>query len=604
MSKPQFPASAFVLFFVTFLHSTSGFAQEASPMVVLREASFPSADSPSFPQPQLEKALTGARFVSADQLASALADSASRLLVLPYGSAFPEGNWPAIQEFLQHGGNLLVLGGRPFTCAAYRDDSGWHLRDYSVRFIQQLSMDQFQTTPGSAGMEFQNNPDLTITLPRFSWQRAFSPIIRLSAVGLYNRGGSAGSIDARLDPLAWGVKDGRKMASPAMEIDHLRNAFDGGRWIFLTADLDSKFPASNDAVTLIRTLAERARHGSEEFIARPTLPLYLPGEPVEVEVLWHAAEKPPAQLTVRISAFSEAQPSQREVQTANLSAPQTILLPSPKEKGFHIIQAELLEGNAVRAMYRSGFWIRDTDFLRSGLRLTVNHDFFELDGHPLAVVGTTYMSSEVQRLYFDHANVYVWDRDMGQIHSAGLNMLRTGWWTGWDKFCDENGQPYERTLRTLEAYLMNARKHGLPVQFNFFAFLPEILGGVNPYLDPHALRKQQTLVSTVAGRFHDVPFLAWDLINEPSISQHLWQTRPNGDPIELAAWNQWLSKRYPDRAALAAAWNVPDSLAGSISLPQELEFSSRGMYAGHNSLRVYDYFLFAQETFVDWVRAM
>src|SRR5207249_10084676 len=58
---------------------------------------------------------------------------------------------------------------------------------FRSRFIRQLSMDQFQTTPGSAGMEFQSNPDITISLPRFSWQRAFSPVIRLSAVDLYNR---------------------------------------------------------------------------------------------------------------------------------------------------------------------------------------------------------------------------------------------------------------------------------------------------------------------------------------------------------------------------------------------------------------------------------
>jgi hypothetical protein len=607
MNTPKFLALALlscsaILFFVAKPVS----AQEAaSPVVVLSEAGLPSADSPVFPRKQLEQAVPGARFASAEQLASLLTDSSTRLLVLPYGSAFPEANWSAIQSFLQHGGNLLVLGGRPFTRAAYHDESGWHLRDYSVRFIRQLSIDQFQTTPGSAGLEFQNNTDHTISLPRFSWQRAYSPIIRLSSVDLYNRGGSAGSLDARLDPLVWGVRDGRKMAAPVMEIDHLRNGFDGGRWVFLSAELDSQFLASNDAVALIRTLAERARRGSEEFTARPTLPLYLPGEPVEVEVLWHAAEKPSAPLTVRISEFPEGHPSQRQVQTASLSAPQTMLFPAPKEKGFHVIEAELVGSGKVRTTYRSGLWIRDSEFLRSGPHLTVNHDFFEIDGHPLAVVGTTYMSSEVQRLYFDHPNAYVWDRDMAQIQAAGLNMLRTGWWTGWDKFCDENGQPYERTLRTLEAYLMTARKHGLPVQFNFFAFLPEVLGGVNPYLDPEAQRKQQTLVSTVVARFHDVPFLAWDLINEPSISQHLWQTRPNGDPIELAVWNQWLSKRYPDRAALAAAWNVPPaSIAGTISLPQELEFSSRGMYVGHNSLRVYDYFLFAQETFVEWVRAM
>jgi len=607
MSARRFLAQTLVFCSAVFF-SLAGpaLAQEAAPpVVVLNEVGLPAADSPAFPRQLLAKALPGARFASAKELDSVLAESSAHLLVLPYGSAFPEEDWSAILSFLQHGGNLMVLGGRPFTRAAYHDDSGWHLRDYGVRFIRQLSMDQFQTTPGSAGLEFQNNPEVTISLPHFSWQRAFSPVIRLSSVDLYNRGGSAGSIDARLDALAWGVKDGRKMAAPAMEIDHLRNGFDGGRWIFLTAELNSQFLASNDAVALIRTLAERARQGSEEFTARPTLPLYLLGEPVEVEVLWHAAEKPSGPITVRISEFAEAQPLQREVQTTSLSAPQILLFPAPREKGFHVIQAELLEGNTVRAAYNSGFWIRDSEFLRSGPHLTVNHDFFELDGHPIAVVGTTYMSSEVQRLYFDHPNVYVWDRDMAQIQAAGLNMLRTGWWTGWDKFCDENGQPYDRTLRTLEAYLMTARKHGLPVQFNFFAFLPEVLGGANPYLDPEAQRKQQTLVSTVVGRFHDVPFLGWDLINEPSISQHLWQTRPNGDRIELEAWNQWLSKRYPDRAALAAIWNVPsETVAGNISLPAELEFSSRGMYEGHNSLRVYDYFLFAQETFVDWVRAM
>jgi len=155
-------------------------------------------------------------------------------------------------------------------------------------------------------------------------------------------------------------------------------------------------------------------------------------------------------------------------------------------------------------------------------------------------------------------------------------MIRTGWWTGWDKFFDETGQPYERTLRTIEAFLMTARKHGLPVQFNFFAFLPEVLAGTNPYLDPEAVRKQQTLISTVAARFHEVPWLIWDLINEPSISKRLWTMRPNDDWIEAEKWNEWLAKKYPDREALAAAWNVPlASVPGNVSLPQEIEFNSR-----------------------------
>jgi len=574
----------------------------ASGAVVFTQPGFPSIDSASVSSQQLAAILPGAQLANADQLPAALATASNRLLVLPYGSAFPEEAWPAIKAFLDRGGNLLVLGGMPFTRAAYRDHGEWRIRDYSVRFIRRLMIDQYQETPGSEGSKFQVNPELTLQLRPFAWKRAFSPVIRLSAVDLYHRGGAAGSIDARVDSLAWGVKDGRKMSAPAIQVDHYRNGFDGGRWIFVSAELASEFC---DNTALVRSLAERAMQGAEEFTVRSVLPLYLPGEPVQMQIVWNPAEPPKAAAALKITSFPEGQPSKATTVRTYLPSSEPVTLAAPNGKGLYVIEAQLMEDDQVRAVYHSAFWIRDDSYLRSGPHLSVNHDYFVLDGHPLAVIGTTYMSSEVQRLYFEHANVYVWNQDLAQIHDAGLNMIRTGWWTGWDKFCDENGQPYERTLRALEAYLMTARKYGLPVQFNFFAFLPDVLGGTNAFLDPEAVRKQQTLISSVVARFHDVPFLAWDLINEPSFSQHLWTMRPNGDPIELASWNRWLSARYPDRAKLAALWNVPpDSVSGEISLPLEDEFSPRGMYTGTNSLRINDYFLFAQESFANWARTM
>src|SRR5258707_6729982 len=137
--------------------------------------------------------LPGEQAASADQLATALASPATRVFVLPYGSAFPEAAWPAIEQFLRRGGNLLVLGGRPFTRAAYRDSTGWHLRDYSVRFIRPLMIDQYQETSRSDGLKFQPNPEIPLQIAPFAWKRAFSPVIRLSAVDLYHRGGAAGS---------------------------------------------------------------------------------------------------------------------------------------------------------------------------------------------------------------------------------------------------------------------------------------------------------------------------------------------------------------------------------------------------------------------------
>ncbi len=583
------------------LVGAAGAQKTVNRSVVFWEAGFPAADSAAPSQEQLTRLFPEAKTVGAQSLDEALGASSVRLLVLPFGSAFPEQNWQAIKGFLDRGGNLLVLGGKPFTRAAYRDSEGWHLRDYSVRFIRPLMIDQYQETPGSEGLQFLRNSELPLEIEPFTWKCAFSPVIRLSAVDLYHRGGAAGSLDARLQTIAWGVKDGRKMSAPAIQIDHDRNGFDGGRWIFVNAELPRDFFENSES---IKSLAQRALMGSQEFTARPVLPLYVAGEPIEVNVRWLASQEVHG-LFVKIAVYPETQPSNRISVTSSIPANAPIVLPSVSGKGLYIIEAQLLEGERVRAIYHSGFWIRDEEYLHSGPRLSVNHDFFELDGRPLAVIGTTYMSSEVQRLFFEHPNVYVWNNDLGQIHDAGLNMIRTGWWTGWDKFCDENGQPYERTLRTLEAYLMTARKYGLPVQFNFFAFLPDVLGGTNAFLDPAAVKRQQTLISAVVSRFNDVPFLAWDLINEPSFSQHLWTMRPNGDPVELAAWNEWLSKRYPDRAKLAALWNVPpDSVAGTISLPSEAEFTARGMYVGLNSLRINDYYIFAQESFAKWVGAM
>ncbi len=138
------------------------FAQENAGVVVFYEADFPAADAAAPSRGQLEKAAPGAHFASLAELAARLNESDTRLLVLPFGSAFPEAGWPSIEAFLQRGGNLLALGGRPFSRPAYHDASGWHLRDYQVRFMRALMIDQYQTTPGSEGLEFQTNPEVTL----------------------------------------------------------------------------------------------------------------------------------------------------------------------------------------------------------------------------------------------------------------------------------------------------------------------------------------------------------------------------------------------------------------------------------------------------------
>jgi hypothetical protein len=585
--------------FVLFLFVASDLLAADASIKVFEDPGFPAVDTAPLSSAQLHALLPGASFVTAQQLGSALADNNLSLLVLPYGSAFPEDSWKEIDTYLSRGSNLLVLGGRPFTRAAYWDGGAWKLRDYSVRFIHELRIDQYEQTPGSNGLSYVQNADMVTHLPAFAWQQGFSPIIHLSDSRIDERGGSAGRIDTRIDAMAWGIRDGRRLSAPVLQIDHMRGKFAGGRWIFVSADLPAGFADSADAKGIISSLVSSANGGAEEFLVRPVLPLYVSDEPVELQVSWMAVRPNPDRLVVRVTVTPEDAPEQKSVYIADLTAGLVMPVPPQRTKGFHVVDAVLLDGDRTIAKYHSGFWLRDSAYLISGPKLGVNQDYFELDGKPLAVVGTTYMSSEVQRLYFDHPNAYVWDRDMKQLEDAGINMLRTGWWSGWDKVCDENGVPYERTLRTLEAYLMTARRHGLPVQFNVFAFLPDVLGGENAYLDPRAVQREKNLYSALAARFGSVPFLAWDLINEPSFGQHLWTSVPNGDAIEATQWNAWLKKKYPSRPELENAWNIPSGGIGPLPVPSANERQRSG--DGEAGYKLYDFFLFSQEKFTSWV---
>src|ERR1700724_2363189 len=76
-------------------------------------------------------------------------------------------------------------------------------------------------------------------------------------------------------------------------------------------------------------------------------------------------------------------------------------------------------------------------------------------------------------------------------------------------------------------------------------------------------------------------------ISLPLLSLHLSRSRTRsnlrseGCTLVRSEWNAWLNGRYPDRAALAAAWNIAaPSIPAPVSLPDEIEFTQRGMYVG------------------------
>ena len=607
-------------------------------IIVFWEEGFPNVDTAAPSRASLSAILPGAGFTSAEQLTDALEARETRLLVMPFGSSFPEDQWVAIRRYLERGGNLLVLGGRPFTRAAHKDGNIWKLRPPIQAFARSLFLNDYTETPGSDTAKFTPNDDFSfLQLPTFTWDRAWSATVRLSDEDLYRREGSAGTLDTRLDTLAWGVVNGHRLTAPIVELDHLQNHFASGRWILASCELEDGFYRSPVGKDLVSKLAKRAAEGAEDFAVQPSWPLFLPGEPltfslhlesagfvkvsvengsnqiieftpVRVELTVTPEQGPSVTKSFDVTPAPDEKDPSKVVNPFPLSAQFT--LPSSTGKGLHSVTAQLYINNVLREVYRTGFWIRDEAYLRSGPKLSVAGDYFTLDDKPMLVAGTTYMASDVQRQFFIRPNPWLWNKDMEEIRAAGLNTLRTGWWTAWDQVMKQSGVVSEDALRSLEAYLMTARRNGLAVQFTLFAFIPEVLGGDNPYLDPEAVRRQKNLIVPFVTRFRDVPYLAWDLINEPSFSnpQRTWQTRPNGDQHELAAWNAWLNKHYSTRGDISEAWrNIPVPQTDSVPLPAESEFSTRAAYEAwpfDTSLRAMDYQHFAQDSFLQWEREM
>jgi hypothetical protein len=594
-------------------------ASSSARTAVFWQSGFPAADSPAPAEATLRSAFADAQFADAEQLANALDEPETNLLVLPYGSAWPEPAWDAILRYLDRGGNLIVLGGRAFTRAAFKDVNGWHLRTESVAQPLELFIDGYQETPGSDSLTFMPNDDVFPKLPPFAWKRAFSPVVRLSVVNYDTSGGATGGEDMDMTTIAWGERDRRKLAAPILELDHNANRFVGGRWILVACEPDADFFSNRE---LLADLAELAIRRNDRFTLRPRLPLFVPGEALELAYSPSGPiAGPPENEQLHLRVTSEDGNVHYD-ETVSTNSAFTLPASAAEGKGFHTVEATLLRnGNPLRT-YRSGFWMRDWQYLLSGPKLTVGSDYFALDGKPLPVIGTTYMSSDVSRLYLMLPNAYVWDHDMAQIHAAGLNMIRTGLWTTWQHLLAPDGRMSDSALRTVEAFLMCARHNDLPVQFNLFAFYPDEFGGLNGYLDPVALHAETAYARSLVERFHAVPFLAWDLINEPSANRNLWRTLPDNDLFETSAWRKWMTDRYPDHAKLLhdiaepslgmgrSLQSNPSAAGPEIAAQDPLALPAPGatfpdaVRSGFNPLKGYDYALLTQSIFADWVSQM
>jgi len=582
-------------------------------VVVFWQPGFPTVASQPVERSVLAKALEGMDpwFADLATLNESATLANADLLILPYGSAVPTGAENAIEQYLHAGGNLLIVGGQPFHVP---------VTETNGMFIESRPQDTY-----SRVLDFRNTYEVPIPKDahfalKFGYDFPETPQIHARRFF---------TVEGRLDGLGYMVDNtGLPVAAPVIVADHASGPMLGSRVVALDFDPEPGYWQSEDGIALIREFAKFASQGATEFSVEALFSTLRPGESplltVHLRSLRHKGLGSSASGEVKLTLSSEkgvidttTLPVVAPDGFADLEAPFDKALPS----GFYKVSAVYSEGGQFREFYQNGFWVDDPSAVTIGPALGVRGNFITRDGVPFFPVGTNYFTTEENGWDFSGPrNAWIWDKDFDEMSNHGVSFVRTGVWMPNARFIEGNtGGANERFLRNLEAFLLCAQRHNIAVNFTFFAFTPrsdnpgrENPDAIppNPYTDPNSVNAEQAYVRSVVERFKNVPWLSWDLINEPSFSnpRHIFTSNyPNEDPTEIGAWHKWLGKKYNGNLlALAEAWSVTPEQLGSfdaIPLPSHADLTY-SRYGNSRGVRAVDYNLFAQDMFSEWVKSM
>ncbi|MEM7263614.1 MAG: hypothetical protein AAF488_16620 [Planctomycetota bacterium] len=584
-------------------------------LVFFAEPSFPALDVPELLTPPAGSVIC----LSVEELDEAL--TPDRVLVWRHGSAFPAEAWPTLIRFLEAGGSFVYLGGEPFTRPVVGSPGERVISGRTVSLLKELRLNQCRRIDVPVGARFVGR---NRTTEEPAWAGILEP--RLSDTKDFaQEDGAPGSRDGAVvafERLDWGAPDPSGLAFPKVTptfcVDRYRGRFAGGRWIF-------RLLSTPPTVDEMRALCVEASREPVEILVTPSLGCYHEGERPVLQV---SITRPRAHVPIEASFDFELVTAQggtfafdvrRAVaRHASFEVPITpAMVEGASDRGVfppglyrvRVAVAQAESGRPLGRPFETGFWVRDEMLFNSGDTLSFDGSTLLRNGEPEPVIGVTTMSGTVHRKFLFEPNAAVWDDTFRELNACGINFVRTGIWSAFRKISLDPGVVDPAFLRNLEGYYLSARKHGIPILFTFFAFVPESFGGENPYFDPRSIEAQQAYVAAVVGRFVDAKEMLWDLINEPSFSSpdRLWQGRPHGDAHEARAFVAWLKDRYADRpggweAEVRSRWRLlPDE---PIGLPGDSDFVDRHVMENHRPYRAKEWVRFAQDGFVDWIEAM
>ncbi|CAM3512272.1 beta-galactosidase [Paenibacillus lupini] len=590
--------------------------------IIFYDGAFPGASA--IGGPDLEQLRGVGEVCGADALASRLEGADGGVFVSLHAPYFPAAAWEALLGFLKRGGGLISLGGAPFRVPVRKEAGEWLPEPEQTAYHRQLRIHEMLPVKAAPVAKLASVEEIPLFKGRESlldvtdtWNLV--PHVTKSS-DLPQQMGSAGPMDAHIYPVLKGISsEGREVAAPAVLWENTKGDFAGGRWLFVNQPLGADFFARGGAEALqawtafcaagVTELWLKPSYASYELHERPMLTLQSQklGRSTAGKTNWTF------DIKVRHGDDSDVFTCRHEAEIGPELELKRIPLLGDIHAGYYHVTCVAKSSDGETRLLHQGFWGMDADLLNAGGLLSRGRDYFEKDGQPMPVVGMTYMTSDVARKFLFLPNVSVWDRDMAQMRKAGINWIRTGIWTAYRNIMQVDGHASEEVLRSIDAFFMTAKRHGLQVTFTFFSFTPETWEGTNPYLDPRSVEAQKRFIRSIVSRHRETTNVDWDLINEPSMFDppRIFSDGPRSsrDRFEKAAYAEWLAERHGAIEKLRERWGMtpgelPNFASAVIPEPEDINFDVQDMHQGKRGTRWLDYALFSMDMHNRWAKQL
>ncbi|ASN04169.1 beta-galactosidase [Virgibacillus necropolis] len=557
--------------------------------------------------------------VDADSLEESLINSEMDCFINLHGPYFPKNAWQAIYNYLSDGKGIVHIGGIPFRIPCYRLNGRWKVEREQTAYHKQLNIHEVLPVNSKPITSLQHNQDIPLfsnVKDLFTIEDTHNFVLHVTkSNAIEAEMGSAGPMDARIYPLLKGVsKNGREVAAPSVMIENTKGDFTGGRWLFINQKVNKAFWTEKGTKAL-QKFSKFVENGVTEMWLKTNYATYDQGERPKVTYQLQSFKNVTTEweLTFTITKDGNEIFSKKEFVNATQQLDSlSFIVPIDIKPGLYAITCHTVSSTGEKRILHQGFWGMDKNLLQTGDIMTCDRDYFQKDGHPMPIVGMTYMTSDVARYFLFLPNPHVWDRDMAQMKRAGINYIRTGIWTAWRNMMFIDGHVDENVLRSIDAFILCAKKHDLEVTFNFFSFTPETWDGENPYLDPRSVEAQKRFISAIVSRHTDTTNINWDLINEPSLfdpRRTFGGPRTLHDKFERKAYREWLKSRHKSIRELQEKWNMTNQELPSfesIEPPEasDINFGVKDMITGKKGLKWLDYTLFTMDIHNSWAKEL